>query len=346
MSDYITKTFTFEGKRYYVRGKTEREALLKLANKQRDLEEGKVAVSGNMTVSAWAYKAVETYKTNQKDITREKYIQRMKKCILDEIGDMPLKQVKPFDCQMVLNKQSGKSKTQINETYQTLKFIFNTARINKLIVNDPSLDIVKPKGYKNTRRALTDEERHHFLKVAETDERFNLFLLMYYCGCRPSEAREVMGKDIDFLNGQPMLHIRGTKTENADRVVPIPTVLYEKIKDTPPDAYVGATSKGKKHDQTTYRRLCKRLYREMNISMGCEVYRNELIPPYPLADDFVPYCLRHTYCTDLQKKGVDIRVAQYLMGHADIQMTANIYTHIDDSTVLDVAEKLNKKCNS
>ena len=345
MSDYITKTVTFEGKRYYVRGKTEREALLKLANKKRDLEEGKVAVNGNMTVSAWAYKAVETYKTNQKDITREKYIQRMKKCILDEIGDMPLKQVKPFDCQMVLNKQSGKSKTQINETHQTLKFIFNTARINKLIVSDPSLDIVKPKGYKNTRRALTDEERHHFLKVAETDERFNLFLLMYYCGCRPSEAREVMGKDIDFLNEQPMLHIRGTKTENADRVVPIPDVFYDKIKDVKPDEYVGATSKGKKHDQQTYKRLCNRIYREMNISMGCEVYRNELIPPYPLADDFVPYCLRHTYCTDLQKKGVDIRVAQYLMGHADIQMTANIYTHIDDSTVLDVAEKLNKKCN-
>ena len=261
MSDYITKTFTFEGKRYYVRGKTEREALLKLANKRRDLEEGKVAVNGNMTVSAWAYKAVETYKTNQKDITREKYIQRMKKCILDEIGDMPLKQVKPFDCQMVLNKQSGKSKTQINETYQTLKFIFNTARINKLIVNDPSLDIVKPKGYKNTRRALTDEERHHFLKVAETDERFNLFLLMYYCGCRPSEAREVMGKDIDFLNEQPMLHIRGTKTENADRVVPIPDVFYDKIKDVKPDEYVGSTSRGKKHDQQTYKRLCKRLYR-------------------------------------------------------------------------------------
>ena len=56
---YITKTFTFEGKRYYVRGKTEREALLKLANKRRDLEEGKVAVSGNMTVSAWAYKALD-----------------------------------------------------------------------------------------------------------------------------------------------------------------------------------------------------------------------------------------------------------------------------------------------
>ena len=30
-----------------------------------------------------------------------------------------------------------------------------------------------------------------------------------------------------------------------------------------------------------------------------------------------------------KKRGVDIRTAQYLMGHADIQMTANIYTHVD-----------------
>ena len=346
MSDYITKTFTFEGKRYYVRGKTEREALLKLANKQRDLEEGKVAVSGNMTVSAWAYKAVEAYKTNQKDITKVKFIRRMKKCVLDEIGDMPLRIVKPFDCQMVLNKQAGKSKTQINETYQTIKFIFKTARINNLIAIDPSVDIVKPKGYKNTRRSLTDEERYHFLKVTETEPRFVLFLLMYYCGCRPSEAREVMGKDISFINNQPVLHIRGTKTDNADRVVPIPEVLFEKIKDTAPDNYVGTNIYGEKLSQSSYDKLCRKLYREMNISMGCKVYRSQLVPPYPLAEDFVPYCLRHTYCTDLQKKGVDIRIAQYLMGHADIKMTANIYTHIDENTVLNVADKLNKKCNS
>ncbi len=75
--------------------------------------------------------------------------------------------------------------------------------------------------------------------------------------------------------------------------------------------------------------------------MGCRVYRNELIPPYPLAADFVPYCLRHTYCTDLQKRGIDIRVAQYLMGHADIQMTANIYTHTDTDIIVNAAKKIN-----
>ena len=80
--------------------------------------------------------------------------------------------------------------------------------------------------------------------------------------------------------------------------------------------------------------------REMNIAMGCALYRNRLMPPYPLAEDLVPYCFRHTFCTNLQKKGVDIRTAQYLMGHSDIRMTANIYTHADEETILSAANLL------
>ena len=53
----------------------------------------------------------------------------------------------------------------------------------------------------------------------------------------------------------------------------------------------------------------------------------------PVADDLTPYCLRHTFCTDLQRAGVSINVAKELMGHADIQTTANIYTHKDSETL-------------
>lgn len=147
-----------------MRGKTEREAIEKFALKKRDIEEGKVAVSSNMSASAWAYKAVNTYKTRQKEVTRKTYESRMKHCILEKIGSMPLKTDKPIHCQETLNKQAGKSKAQIAEVCQ--------------------------------------------------------------------------------------------------------------------------------------------LRREMNIALGCRVYRNELLSPFPLAEDFVPYCLRHTYCTDLQKKAL------------------------------------------
>ena len=76
--------------------------------------------------------------------------------------------------------------------------------------------------------------------------------------------------------------------------------------------------------------------------MGCKMYRNQLIPPYPVAPDLVPYCLRHSYCTNLARKGIDIRMAQKLMGHSDISLTANIYTNLDESDILDVAKILNQ----
>jgi site-specific recombinase XerD len=74
--------------------------------------------------------------------------------------------------------------------------------------------------------------------------------------------------------------------------------------------------------------------------MGATVYRNEIIVS-KVADDLVPYCLRHTYGTDLQDAGVPINVAKYLMGHSDITVTANIYTH----TTLDALTETSKKIN-
>jgi site-specific recombinase XerD len=58
-----------------------------------------------------------------------------------------------------------------------------------------------------------------------------------------------------------------------------------------------------------------------------------------VAPDLVPYCLRHTFCTDLQAKGVELKVASYLMGHSNISVTADIYTHITDG-ILDNAARL------
>ena len=47
----------------------------------------------------------------------------------------------------------------------------------------------------------------------------------------------------------------------------------------------------------------------------------------PLSDDITPHIFRHTYASDLYKAGVDVKQAQYLLGHDDIKTTLDTYTH-------------------
>ena len=53
-----------------------------------------------------------------------------------------------------------------------------------------------------------------------------------------------------------------------------------------------------------------------------------------------PYDLRHTYCTDLAKSGVPLVTASKLMGHSSVNLTARIYTHVDQEMTLIAAARL------
>ena len=337
----LRKAFTFEGKRYWVSGYSNDELIEKMTLKKKELEDGRITINNSTLFKDWAIECIETYKTNQKEVTKKTYMYRINHCLIEPLGNMKLKSIKPIHCQQVLNDLAGKSKSHINIVYQALNFILDKAVDNNLIPTNPAKGITKPSGTKTTRRAITEYEREHIIKVAKTRPKYNMYLLMLFCGCRPSEACEVQGRDLEMVEGYPMLHIRGTKTDNADRHVPMPMELLDHIGPIGPYDYVAHYENGNPVSYSNRNRVWDSFKREVNLSMGCRTYRNQLIAPYPFASDVVPYCLRHTYCTDLAKKGVDLRVAQKLMGHSSITLTANIYTHVDKTDIVSVAKLLN-----
>ncbi len=49
---------------------------------------------------------------------------------------------------------------------------------------------------------------------------------------------------------------------------------------------------------------------------------------------------RHTYCTNMAKSGISVKTLQYLMGHSDISVTMNVYTHLKLEDAQDELEKL------
>jgi site-specific recombinase XerD len=41
-----------------------------------------------------------------------------------------------------------------------------------------------------------------------------------------------------------------------------------------------------------------------------------------------PHVCRHTFCSNMAKSGMNPKTLQYIMGHADISITLDTYTHI------------------
>lgn len=333
------KQFKYNGKVYEVYGDTLEEVITKKALKLKELEDNVIIYNSNTTVQEWGDKAVDVYKSHLVDKSLRAYKDMLKR-VYKVIGNLPLSKVRKAQCQEVLNSVAGMSTFSIRFTNQGLNFIFKTAIANGLIGYNPADNLILPQGFANKRRSLTDEERTAFYKALKVVPNFGLYQFCLECGCRPSEAAGIMRMDLEEIDGEYLLHIRGTKTSNSDRYVPCPEALYKKYKKGSPFEYLFTTSGNLKYDENALKRLRDRLYREMNIALGCRVYRNQIFPPYPLAPDFVPYMFRHTYCTDLCRKGVDVRIASKLMGHSTIEITNNIYTHVDQSDIIKVSKQL------
>lgn len=48
-----------------------------------------------------------------------------------------------------------------------------------------------------------------------------------------------------------------------------------------------------------------------------------------------PHVCRHTFCSNMAKSGMNPKTLQYIMGHADISVTLNTYTHVQFDDVKD-----------
>ena len=344
MKGQIRKSKVYNGKRYWARGSTEAEAYQNLAIILEKVRRGEIIVESDMTLDQWFEVCVNTYKPKQKEITKEKYKGHYKNEVGKFLGQKALKDIKPIDCQNVLNSLADKSASTINQAYQTMRFLFRQAVANELLLKDPTLNIVRPKGYKKERRPLNAKEQAAANKLFADNSDYLLFELMLKCGCRPDEAAEVKGGDAVTKEGFKYLHIRGTKNDRADRLVPCPDDLFKKISAVDPWTYVAPDPYGNRRSETSRRNLWKNFKKDMNVALGARIVeqpftakdgkirkRDVLVGVLPFNDEaIVPYSLRHTYCVNAVLQGVDIVTLMYMMGHSDTSMIAKVYSHYTD----------------
>lgn len=347
--NYVRKTAKINGKRLEAYGKTEREAILKLSAKIEAVKRGEDATSGAMTVDTWFEQWLETYK-KPKGLT-SKYIRTYQSIyrmhIMPYIGKLKLKDVKSIHLQKVMNLQSGASYSRAKKVRGLLREMFTRAHQSRLIPYDPSEMLEMPSTKEGKRRSITESERMAILKVAKWHKSGLWILTLLYTGMRPGETAALTWGDVDFTRNEIHVHaaresgtvnVKTPKTLSGIRDIPIHAKLLPLLKaesaGKSPEAWVFPGYAGKIADDRTMRRWWLSFKRRVDIEMGADTYRNRIVKS-SLLPGLTVYCLRHTFCTDLQRAGVPLTVAKDLMGHASISVTANIYTHRDSAMMHD-----------
>lgn len=327
----------YKGVKIDKRAHTSKDLIRKVEQKRAEIDRG--IVDDSIDLSRFGELFLESHKENVVSAAWYQDLGYIWGVIVRGIGDKPMKNIKPLHLQSYLNSLTGISDGYIKKQYDLIMQVFRHAYINGVTPSDYTLGLTRPHGTATrSGRSITDHEREVLLKVLD-GHRGELFCkTMLYCGLRPAEAQALTWKDIDLkkktITVSKSLKRNGKigtpKTNAAYRTIPIPdhfVPLLQKHRSTDPFEDVFS------HNPDWRKRMWRLVCRDMNLAMGCRVYRNKLLPPFPLADDFTLYNLRHTYCTDLEKMGVPINIASRFMGHSNISITSKIYTHASTEAI-------------
>lgn len=208
-------------------------------------------------------------------------------------------------------------------------------QLNTVVVNDSV-----------TRNALTPKQERDFLEFVKNDKHFSKYYdgiyILFKTGLRISEFVGLTKKNLDFENNRIIVDhqlqrtrdmkclIEDTKTESGMRMVPLTPEVKEcfqnifayrkKLRIEPMvEGYSGflyLDKNGKPMVALHWEKYFQHIRAKYN-----KLYRVQM----PLV---APHVCRHTFCSNMAKSGMNPKTLQYIMGHSDISVTLNVYTHV------------------
>lgn len=259
---------------------------------------------------------------------------------LEEFGDDPIDVIQPKDIQHFYKTMALKgfsSKTIANHRI-VLNQIFNYAIVEGDLQYNPCTSVKMPRASKKQPReaASTSDED----KILQSDHEWLFPLFALLTGLRKGEILALQWRDIDFeenvihvtksiehIGEEP--RIKTPKTESGTRIVPLLSVLKERIESHrgKSDHFIFSEDGGKTPLRNKrYQKLFTDYAKEVGIT--CTAHQ-----------------LRHSYATIAVEEDVNPKDLQNALGHADITTTMNIYAEARKKSVEKVASKLNARFN-
>ena len=308
-----------------------------------------VPEGGGLTVAGLVEKYV-SLKTGVRPTTEAGYKTVLNLLRKEKFGEERIDRVKISDAKqwLIQLQKNGRGFSTIRTIRGILRPAFQMAVDDDLIRKNPFGFELATVIYNDsvTREALTREQERRFLKFVKEDSHFRKYYdgiyILFHTGLRISEFVGLTRKDIDFENRKINVdhqlqrytgigyQIVEPKTESGVRQVPMTPEVAEcfrkiiKNRKNPKaepmiDGYTGFLYLDKNgmpmvalHWEKYFKHICEKYNKIYRVQMP----------------KVTPHVCRHTFCSKMAAARMNPKTLQYIMGHSDIGVTLNTYTHL------------------
>ena len=343
------KTFTWNKKRYYCYGDTQKEARAKAEKRLEELKEG-VSCDCRITFEAWFKEWVKKREDVVKPCTIMLYGSKYNR-LKEELGKYRLNEIDAAVIRGLIDKMKdeGLRTSSINLYIETLRTAFSDAVIEGRMRASPMESIRKISDYdedaakEGIHRCLSKEEEEKFFDAAKCSRYYNLFILLKECGCRCGELLACSWEDVDFEN--KMLHIHKTVSKNEDnrpyismspknkhsnRFVPLSEAALESLENQKgcknisqsPDSLVFANKKGELAMVESVDNTMKHICKKAGIMK------------------FTSHGFRHMFATRKAAGGMEPMILARILGHSGVSMLYKTYYHMSDDILRKEMERV------
>ena len=288
-------------------------------------------------------------KTGVKPNTRTNYNFVVNLLAKDPFSQKPIGKVKMSDAKLWLVKMQseGKGYSSIHSVRGVVRPAFQMAVDDEILWRNPFNFEMKEILINDSvkREAVSRKDMRLFLEFLKNDRHYKKYyeaiFILFHTGMRISEFCGLTVGDVDMenrtINVDKQLqrdttgrrYIISTKTKAGARMLPMTEEVYQCFAEI-------LRRRKSPRVETMIDGHGNFLYYDKNgnplVAMHWEHYFGRAVNKYNRIYRYqlptiTPHVCRHTYCTNMALSGISAKTLQYLMGHSDISITLNVYTH-------------------